>query len=537
MKLNRKLFLLLFFVILFLGAVLRFYQLGAIPNSLDWDEVSFGYNAYSLLHTGKDEYGESLPATFRAFGDYKQPVYMYLDTAAVAIFGPTPFAVRFPSAFFGTASIVFVFLFVLELFRKYKYTTELALLSMFFFAISPWSIQFSRGAFEANVSLFLVISGAWLFLRGLFVKKPWYFFLSAFLISLSSYTYISQKVTIPFIFIALLIYGWTYLKKRKVFTTILIFFFVLMSSLWLFNTNSVARGQGVFFANQQTQLLDSPIKQMQTDQSNGDSLGALFHNRRIVYAQTLITNYLSHFNPLWIYVHGDEVKRHHAPGFGLLYLATLPLLLLGIYFLLSRHFSIAWPLFVWFLIAPIASALTFEAPHSLRSLIFLPTWHIFEAAGVLFLIQMIRKRWLLKLVLSVFVGLFLFNFVYYLHQYFVHTNTDHQKDWQYGYKEAIEFLPQDSHKVIFSKSFEQPYIFYLFYKQYDPQKYINSGGSARISEKCYTIDNAYFGDCIEQLKSGDLYITVGNENISKGQKMKQFNYANGETATAIYKYE
>lgn len=537
MKISRKIFIALFAIIFCLGIFLRFYQLGNIPNSLDWDEASFGYNAYSLLQTGKDEYGETYPLTFKAFGDYKQPVYMYMDVISIALFGPNAFAVRFPSALFGSLSLIFVFLFTRELFKKLKYANEFALLSMFFFAISPWSIQFSRGAFEANVSLFLVISGAWLFLRGLALKKQWYFVVSVIILSLSTYTYISQKVVVPFIFAALVVYGFSYLKKKKVFISVLILGFIVLNSLWLFNTNSVARGQGVFFANQQTQLLEEPIRQMQIDQNNNDQLGQLLHNRRVVYAQTLISNYLSHFNPLWLYMHGDEVKRHHAPGFGLMYLATLPLLLLGIYYLLSKHFSVAWPLFVWFLVAPLASALTFEAPHSLRSLVFLPTWHIFEAAGVLFLIQMIKRRWLINGVLALFAFLLLINFVYYFHQYFTHTNTDHQKDWQYGYKEAIEAIPAGENQVIFSKNFEQPYIFYLFYTKYDPQKYLNTNGSSRITEKCHSIDNVYFGDCLSQLEQGDIYITAGEENVSNGKRIKQFNYANGQPATAIYKYE
>ena len=111
----KKLFLPLFILILLLGIFLRFYQLGAVPASLDWDEVSWGYNAYSIVHTGKDEYGSQYPMSFRAFGDYKQPFYVYADTVPVALFGLTPFSTRFPSAFFGSLSIIFVFLLTYEI--------------------------------------------------------------------------------------------------------------------------------------------------------------------------------------------------------------------------------------------------------------------------------------------------------------------------------------------------------------------------------------------------------------------------------------
>src|SRR6185437_281404 len=139
---KNKWFLSTFLLIFFIGSFFRFYQLGTVPGSMDWDEVSFGYNAYSVLNIGKDEYGASYPLLFRAFGEYKQPVYAYLDVLSIGLFGLTSFAVRFPSAFFGSISIVFVYLLVFELFKKYKFAKNLALLTMLFYAVSPWSIQF-----------------------------------------------------------------------------------------------------------------------------------------------------------------------------------------------------------------------------------------------------------------------------------------------------------------------------------------------------------------------------------------------------------
>lgn len=537
---KKKLFLIFFIAIVLLGSILRFYQLDNIPGSLEWDEASYGYNAYSLQNTGMDEYGKRFPITFRAFGDYKQPVYMYLEVASISTFGLNAFAVRFPAALFGSLSIIFVYLLTYELFRKFKYVKTIALLSMFFFAISPWAIQFSRAAFEATVSLSFVLAGVWLFLRGLKTKKPWYFFLSILILSISSYTYISQKVILPFIFASFMIYGLSYFKKKKKLAGILIIIFIVLNSLWLLDTKSVSRGQGVLLTNNQTEILDESIKQMQFDNEAGDTLGSLLHNRRIVYTQSVITNYLSHYNPLWLFVTGDDSKRHHAPGFGLLYLASLPLILAGIYFLLSRAFSTAWPLFLWFLAAPLAASLTFDAPHSLRSLIFLPTWQIFEAAGIVFILLHIKRELLKRSLLAVFAVLLLFNFTYYLHQYFVHINTDFQKDWQYGYKEAIEYVDNESYsnkRIVFSKNFEQPYIFYLFYNKYDPAKYISEGTSWRTSQKCYTIDNAYFGDCLDKLRPGDIYVSSEDTVIDNTKELKRFNYTDGEPSTRIFEYQ
>ena len=76
-----------FFFIVLLAIFLRFYQLGKNPPHLNWDEAALGYNAYSLLSTGRDEYGKSFPLSFRSFDDYKPPLYVYLTIPSVAVFG------------------------------------------------------------------------------------------------------------------------------------------------------------------------------------------------------------------------------------------------------------------------------------------------------------------------------------------------------------------------------------------------------------------------------------------------------------------
>src|SRR5258706_13342137 len=103
---KRKYLFCLFFI-LFCAVLLRFYQLGVNPPSLTWDEAAWGYNACSLGIDGKDEFGRFLPYDYlESFGDFKPPVYAYLDIVPVKEFGLTPFAARFPSALFGTLTVL-----------------------------------------------------------------------------------------------------------------------------------------------------------------------------------------------------------------------------------------------------------------------------------------------------------------------------------------------------------------------------------------------------------------------------------------------
>src|SRR5579872_100475 len=152
----------LLILIVLLAGFLRFYKLGQIPPSLDWDETAHGYNAYSLLKTGRDEYGYFLPLSIRSFDDYKPPLYTYMVVPSVAVFGLDDFAVRFPSAALGTLAVLFTYLMVYELFKR----KDLALTSALFLAISPWHIQFSRVAFETNTAILWTVMGTWAFLKG-----------------------------------------------------------------------------------------------------------------------------------------------------------------------------------------------------------------------------------------------------------------------------------------------------------------------------------------------------------------------------------
>src|SRR3990167_6878487 len=96
--------------ILFLSLFLRFYKLNTIPFGLNLDEASMGYNAYSLLETGKDRYGQAFPIIFRSFGSFQAPLYTYLTVPAVLLLGANIFAVHLVSALSGFIVVCATFL-------------------------------------------------------------------------------------------------------------------------------------------------------------------------------------------------------------------------------------------------------------------------------------------------------------------------------------------------------------------------------------------------------------------------------------------
>lgn len=537
MKRNIIIGLVLIFI---LGLVLRFYQLGGVPNSLNWDEVSWGYNAYAIGVTGKDEYGSFLPLSFKAFGDFKQPMYVYLDVVPIVVFGLTGFAVRFPSAIIGSLTILSVFFLIQELFWDHKKKNTLSLITSLFFAISPWSIQFSRVAFEANVGLFFTITGVVFLLKGVRKNNLISLLAGTFIMSLSCYTYHSQKLFTPFLFLSLLIITREFWLKKRTLVIGILGFFLLCNIVWIADSRTTARGRSVLFTSNQTQILAKSSEQLIYDNSHNDVLGKVLHNRRVVYVTTYASNYLSHFDLNYLFIKGDN-PRHHPPMMGNLYLVSLPFIILGMLFLWRREKRVALILTTWILLAPVASSLAVDAPNASRSLVFLPVWDILTAFGIYALLQM-RSRFLKpKLVAGVIVVLYAFNVIFYLHSYFRHTDLTTAYDWQYGYREAVvyaEAYQKDTHKaVFFSGSFEQPYIFYLFYAKVNPNDYLSEGGSKKLTKLCYSIQNAYFGKCTHKIQVGDLFISMSEENDHHLVKVKEINYPNEEVAIRIYRYQ
>src|SRR4030066_967375 len=189
-------------LIIILSSVLRLWNLNKIPPGLTPDEAALGYNAYSILKTGKDEYGKILPVIFKSFGDYKPGFYIYLTAPFVATLGLNEFAVRLPSALAGVLGVWLLFLIIKEIksFEKIK-IRNLEIISALMLAINPWHIHFSRGAWEINVALSLTLAGIFLFLKSL--KNIKYFIPASITFALTLLTYQGAKLSTLIVVVAL----------------------------------------------------------------------------------------------------------------------------------------------------------------------------------------------------------------------------------------------------------------------------------------------------------------------------------------------
>lgn len=469
----------LIIIIIFIAAFLRFYQLGVNPPSINWDEASIGYNAYAILKTGADEYGNKLPLSFRSFDDYKPPLYVYLTIPSVALFGLTEFAVRFPSAIIGVLAVVVTYFLVKELLSGWdnKKKEYIALLSSFVLAISPWHLQFSRAAFEGSIGLFFVMTGLWLFLRGL--KNGKFFVASSAAFVLSLYSYHSFRLLIPLLLLFLIGFFWKKLQREILFSAVSIVLFLTLSIpifVSLLGTGGAGSRLAMVTIFSDQALLALSAKNVAAAKTQHNIFGEIVNNRRIIFIPTIVRGYFDHFNFDFLFLHGDGGVQHHAYNMGMLYLWDFPFILLGVWFLLRKINRKIAALIILFLLAPLPSAITTGTPHPVRAIAMIPGFQIFSAVGIVGLYIWVRKKYtsISYGVLFCSAAGLMVNVIYYFNQYYGITPIQYGYFWQYGNKQALAYAKKNEEnyaKIIMTYSYDQPYIYYLFYNKVDPSWY------------------------------------------------------------------
>jgi len=525
----------IFWAILVLAFILRFYKLGEIPLSLDWDENSNAYNAYSILKTGRDEYGNFLPITNRSFDDYKPPLYMYLNVVTVAIFGLTPFAARLPSAFFGFLTVPAMYFLARKIFEKSNVSGQLsvvksesiALLSMLMLAISPWHLQFSRVGFEATVGLFFAVAAITAFLYGL-ASRRW-LIVSGIFLGISTYTYHSERIFVPLLFIATF-FIWRKeiltVSKRYLGIFIIITILIGLPLVILIPPKVILQRFEVTTGRPRLEDIEKSIKFILEDQERGSKLGKYIHNRRFVIGQTWFGNYLSHFDFNFLFTKGDDNFRHHIGNIGMVYLFQFPLVLYGIFLLVRNRNKTSAFLLAWLLIAPIPATPAVPNPHGNRSLPMDPALQIISAYA---LVSIFSMEFLLKKPVQYFYILWIgVSIIVYLHNYWRHYPYDKADFWQYGYKEAVlesEKIKNQYTKINVDHSIEQAYVFWLFNTKYDPRSYQQSGTRQNFDK--------YYFDTKPPTNPSELFIADSGNFPGGFEVIETIYYPNGKEAIKI----
>ncbi len=434
------------FLILALFLITRLYKIGEVPSSVYWDEASIGYNAFSIVQTGRDEWGETFPLHFKAFGEYKLPVYIYSVALPVKLFGLHEWTVRLPAVVFSIFSILLTFLIA----KTISGQTFVGLLSAFSLSITPYMFIFSRTGYEATAGLTFFLLGVWIFLRSR--QNLWLLLLSVLSLVISMYAYNSYRIIAP---LAMLIFILRLLgdyRKQPVKISL-----AVAASLIIFLTGCYPIAQFLSSADATSRF---------------QAVGIDYVNRKKIFiGLDVVGNYLSHFNPNFLFLNGDQNARSQQPGFGELIIFDAVLLLLGLFYLRKEPSGWRWPV-LFALLGFIPAALTREVPHALRSLSAAPFLIIISSYGVVFLRERFAesKKLILWAVVIGYLGMFAVYFNNFLCVYSVNSG----KDWQEEYKLAFQTYAPDFAKydhIQMSDRYSEPYIFALYYLSFNPDTF------------------------------------------------------------------
>lgn len=442
------------------------------PISLNFDEAALAYNAYSLMLTGKDEYGVRFPLNLRSFNDYKPAMYAYLSIPWIKVFGLSPSSIRLTSAIFGTLSLFFWWLIVR---RVLKVGDWVALGLTAIIAFNPWRLHYSRVAFETNVSAsFFVMAICFL----LYWDKGWIKRLGFFIFgALSMYTYHAARMAMPVVSVLFLAdplaWNWKNLggevKKRwsKVGLVVVYFLLVLAPLFMGNNTREVFRrlGQTNLF-NKYYPFAPREIREglgsvLGTVES-GYFLGALFSGRL-----------LSYLSPRNVAINVFSWVDHSAGGIsqsGMLGWLGAWFLLWGIGSFMAnfkKNTNLRY-LAYWMGAGILPAAVTMEWLHPLRALNFFPALEMVMAMGILVVFRKFKKlKWVLVMIIMVVIS---FNLQNEWNFGIWKTNGEFQPG---GYREAADLLNKfkDKYKTVYLDSpHAQSYIMFLTFMKYPPEK-------------------------------------------------------------------
>lgn len=317
-------------------------NLGRNPPGFYLDESSIAYNAYLIAQSGADEHGVRFPLYFRAFGEYKNPAYIYLLAVVFKIFGASILLARLTSAVLGFVAALLLARLAWQVSERFLVAIFVGAAAMF----GPWLFEIGRLVFEVALFPFaLALFLLWLYRAH--SKNDWSMLSNLRLVlalGLITYTYSIGRLFAP-----LLAFGLILFITRRTVTPILrtwAFYGLTLLPLLVFNF----RYPG--------------------------ALTARFHDLSYIKPQSALAetvfNFITHYVNNWslrsMLLVGDLNARHHVPGTGSILLAVFILFVIGLIVVLRYFRRDAWWRYVVYglLVSVVPASLTLDQFHTLR---------------------------------------------------------------------------------------------------------------------------------------------------------------------------
>jgi hypothetical protein len=433
-------------------ALTHLAALGSSPPGLYNDEASIGYNAWAIAHYGVDEHGARMPVFFEAFGEYKNPLYIYTLAPFTWVLSLSPALVRLPAALFGLTVCAAAAMLAWQITRSRRLTLAVLITA----GIQPWLVQESRLGFEVMSMVAMLMLALWFIARAIEDDSARWFTWAGVALGLSVFSYTTARVFGVAIAVALAI-AVVVPSARQV-----------RQWYWTLLPLLVA-----YIA-----LLSYALRNPSTLTARYGAIGIGFDNPGVfTLAGRFVANYVTYWGFPFLVTHGDPNARHNTQFGGMLLAATLPAIVLGAAICLRRLRTDPFCrlLVLGALAAPIPAALTAEGtPHSLRAVLMLPFLLGFSVYGWQALAGVLTTR---RVVAAAAIAAVCVEAGGYFYDMYAQYPGRVLAWFDTGQGPAIVRASElaSGHEVYLSTSLDAPYIQALFYLRPDPNSYVRDG--------------------------------------------------------------
>lgn len=458
---NKKQWILLL-VILVSATILRFIQLGKTPQGFYRDEAALGYNAYSLIETGKDEFGKKWPILFRSFNDFKTPVYTYLLIPIYKIFGMTTWSTRALSAAMGVIGSWFCFLLI----KNISKNINLALISTLLLAISPWHLIFSRTSYETNVAFTFFVVSLWSFYK--FKQNNKYLISAAIMAALSFLTYHSERVIVPLVYLVLFIKENKYIFAKKnlkiTIVALTLGFIIILPTLGLMTT------PGFLSRLNSLSILSKNVKEPWGYNENLTGFkNKVLNNNLLLQIREFSSLYTSYFSPRYLFGLGDPEPRTSYPDLAPLLFWQLPFLIIGLIYFLNKtkndNKEFKFLMIILILASPIPASITRDPFSSTRALPLVLPLNILIACGIYKFLNKFKN-----LGLIILISLILWSFGKIYLSVFKFNDYFRGLSWQNGVEKMIAKIKSENLPIMIDSKGDI-YSQVLFFTRTSPREY------------------------------------------------------------------
>lgn len=528
--------------VVILGSILRLYQLNSFPEGIHIDEASRGYNAYSILKTGKDEYGTSFPIFFQAEGEYKLPIGVYASSLFYNFFGLSKYSDRLFSVFLAIAAIIVVY----GVFYEIRQNNKLSLLGTFLYSASHWFWSFSR---NSDVAHQIVITSTLLsifFLIKFIKNKNNIKLVTSFVFALiAMFSYRSATLVLPLFF---LIVFFIYFKKFEFSKKLLyLFLLALMFFLLFFSLNAVMKRFESSGTNSSPEMVSLQGEQLREDGVSANTYVSRFmHNKAMNWFRLIGKKYWENLDPSFLFWKGDESLNNsiaNEPNF--LYFEVV-FFGCGMFFL-NRKMKIVEIdnlLVLLIFLSPIPSSLVMDSRNGARLLIAGFAFTHIIAYGIFSLLNVVKQTKIRILFACAIIGAYFYFSSFMIHEFYIHK-TIHQP-WYRNY--SLEDLVTEINKkkneyknVVFETNFVTLYMFISKFNPIELQEKIKNMSNYNFKTKNMSIISPNFsiGTCgfgnfgvIEVL-----YVCSGNRIPMKSKIIKVFRYGDGQISYILLEFD